>query len=166
MGGASVTVPLVDIVVEPVATRASWFRSLKSLGDLFISVELTHLWYLHLVYSYAKKDGSELRNLFTQRFAALTTMISLLVASQVGALFSPSRPTEEARTALQTLEYRDVAFWAALFLIISLIFSVLSLLATLSAWTLFNSIGSNNAWRLLLSPFDLRLFLFTPSSLG
>ena len=31
MGGASVTVPLVDIVVEPVATRASWFRSLKSL---------------------------------------------------------------------------------------------------------------------------------------
>ena len=30
MGGASVTVPLVDIVVEPVATRASWFRSLNS----------------------------------------------------------------------------------------------------------------------------------------
>ena len=153
MGGASVTVPLVDIVVEPVATRASWFRSLKSLGDLFISVELTHLWYLHLVY--AKKDGSELRNLFTQRFAALTTMISLLVASQVGALFSPSRPTEEARTALQNLEYRDVAFWAALFLIISLIFSVLSLLATLSAWTLFNSIGSNNAHIILRSSMCL-----------
>ena len=153
MGGASVTAPLVDIVVEPVATRASWFRSLKSLGDLFISVELTHLWYLHLVY--AKKDGSELRNLFTQRFAALTTMISLLVASQVGALFSPSRPTEEARTALQTLEYRDVAFWAALFLIISLIFSVLSLLATLSAWTLFNSIGSNNAHIILRSSMCL-----------
>ena len=145
--------PLVEIVVEPVATRASWFRSLKSLADLFISVELTHVWYLHLVY--AKKDGAELRNLFTQRFAALTTMISLLVASQVGALFSPSRPTEEARTALESLEYADVGFWAGLFLIISLIFSVLSLLATLSAWTLFNSIGSNNAHIILRSSMCL-----------
>jgi len=144
---------LVEIVVEPVATRASWFRSLKSLADLFISVELTHVWYLHLVY--AKKDGAELRNLFTQRFAALTTMISLLVASQVGALFSPSRPTEEARSSLQTLDWRDVSFWAGLFLIISLIFSVLSLLATLSAWTLFNSIGSNNAHIILRSSMCL-----------
>lgn len=145
--------PIVDIVVEPVATRASWFRSLKSLADLFISVELTHVWYLHLVY--AKKDGAELRNLFTQRFAALTTMISLLVASQVGALFSPSRPTEEARTALENLDHADVGFWAGLFLIISLIFSVLSLLATLSAWTLFNSIGCNNAHIILRSSMCL-----------
>mmetsp|Transcript_23366 Transcript_23366/g.48521 ORF Transcript_23366/g.48521 Transcript_23366/m.48521 type:complete len:337 (+) Transcript_23366:406-1416(+) len=139
----------IDAVVEPVTTRVSWYRSLKSLGDVFISVELTRLWYLHLVYS--KKDGAELRNLFTNRFAALSTMISLFVASQVGALFSPSRPTETARTALEQLDYRNVAFWAGLALCVSLILSLLSLLATLSAWAIFNAVGTKNVHIILRS---------------
>ena len=140
-------------VIEPVVKRAGWFRSIKSLADVFISVELTSTWYLHLVY--AKKDGEQLRGLFTQRFAALTTMISLLVASQVAVLFSPSTPTDTARTALKELNYGEVGFWAGLFLCISMIFAVLALLATLSAWTLFNSIGSNNAHIILRSSMCL-----------
>ena len=134
--------PVADAVIQPVATRAGWCRSLKSLGDIFVSVEQTRLWYLHLVY--AKKDAVELRNLFTQRFAALTTMISLLVASQVGTLFSPSQPTQTARTALAQLYYRDASFWACLALCLSLILSLLALLATLSAWALFNAVGTKN----------------------
>ena len=81
---------------------------------------------------YAKHNGPALRNLFTQRFAAISTMTSLLVSSQVAVMFSPSRPTETARTALENLEWGSIAFWAGLFLALSIIFSMCSLLATLS----------------------------------
>ena len=100
---------------------------------------------------YAKHNGPALRNLFTQRFAAISTMASLLVSSQVAVMFSPSRPTETARTALENLEWGSIAFWAGLFLAISIIFSICSLLATLSAWAVFNAVGDKNAYVVLRS---------------
>ena len=130
-------------------TGGPWYRALKSVCDVFISVELTGIWRLHLVY--AKKDGKELLGIYTQRFASLTTMLTLLVGAQVATLFSPSRPTETVRTALETNDVGSVAFWAGLLLCIGILCSICSLLCTLTAWSLFSVIGHKNAHILLRS---------------
>jgi hypothetical protein len=114
----------------------------RILNALF-SAEVTNLWHLHLVHS--KKDGNELRGLLTGSFATLTTMSTLLVGSQVATLFSPSRPTEAARTALETKDAGDVAFWAGLILCISILSSIITLIAILVAWALFKVISGENA---------------------
>ena len=93
---------------------------------------------------YAKHDGAALRSLFTQRFAAISTMVSLLVSSQMAVMFSPSEPTQKARDALANLDWNSYAFWAGFFLAISIIFSISALLATLSAWAIFNAVGDEN----------------------
>ena len=128
-------------------------QALKRVWDGCISVELTSLWRLHIVYS--KKDPMRLVNLFTQRFASLMVMATLLVGSQVATLFSPSRPTEKARTALEEVNYSTVEFWAGLALCVSIISSILTLLSILIAWSMCSAVGPNNAHVFLRSSVAL-----------
>lgn len=118
-------------------------RSLDRVANTLIGVELSDLWRLHLVY--AKKDGKELITLVTSRFATLTTMLTLLVGSQVGTLFSPSRPTETVRTALETRDVGTVEFWAGFSLCLGILSSILSLVVVLTARALFVAIAPENA---------------------
>ena len=133
--------------------RIFWYRALDSVLDFFVSVELTALCRLHLVY--AREDGKELITLFTSRFASLSTMVTLLVGTQVATLFSPSRPAERARTALEEKNVSEVAFWAGFFLCLGIIFSILSLGSILTAWATINAIGSKNAHIILRSSICL-----------
>lgn len=129
------------------------FHLLERLADVFVSVELTETWRLHIVFG--KKDPKELIQLFTSRFASLSTMLTLLVSSQTAVFFSPSNPTEKARTALDTNDFRTVAFWAGLVLCLGIICSILALVATLTAWSIFVVIGNKNAHVLLKSSLCL-----------
>ena len=161
-----------DRVIEPVAQRISWFSPISSVFDLIVPIELTSSWYQHIgefseivvagvcvlgiinlmrILVYAKHDGAALRSLFTQRFAAISTMVSLLVSSQIAVMFSPSVPTQKARDALANLDWGSTAFWAGFFLAISIIFSITALLATLSAWAIFNAVGDANSHVILRS---------------
>ena len=78
-------------------------------------------------------------------------MVSLLVSSQMSVMFSPSEPTQKARDALAILDWESYAFWAGFFLAISIIFSISALLATLSAWAIFNAVGDENSHVILRS---------------
>lgn len=131
----------------------SRFRALDQYWDAFISVEMATLWRLHLVYG--KKDGDELIRLFIQHFASHSTMLTLLISSQTAVFFSPSRPTEAARTALGQSRYQEIAFWAGLFLCLGIMCSFLALIATLSAWTIFAVASKRNAHVLLRSSLFL-----------
>jgi len=147
------SMPLVnaveDRIIDPIGNRLSWFSTISSIFDVIIPIELTTSWYTHIVY--AKHDGATLRTLFTQRFAAISTMVSLLVSTQIAVMFSPSEPTQKARDAMANLEWGLVSFWAGTFLAISIIFSICSLLATLSAWAIFNAVGNDNSHIILRS---------------
>jgi len=78
-------------------------------------------------------------------------MVSLLVSTQIAVMFSPSEPTQEARDAMAELKWDEFAFWAGTFLAVSIIFSICSLLATLSAWAIFNAVGNDNSHIILRS---------------
>lgn len=135
----------------------SWFfnrfKTIERFWDLFITVQLTTEWRKHIVYG--KKDPEKLLRVFISQFGSLSTMLSLLISSQTAVFFSPSRPTEEARTALENADFRSVAFWAGIFLCLGLIMSLLALLATLTAWSIFKVIGNKNAHVLLKSSLCL-----------
>jgi len=130
-----------------------WLRALEKIQDVFVSVELTGIWSLHLLYG--KSDGRELLNLFMSRFGTLTTMITFLLGMQVGVLFSPSTPTETARTALEEKDVTSVAFWAGFFLCLGIICCILSLISILTIWSLIAPIGPNNAHIILRSSICL-----------
>mmetsp|Transcript_20710 Transcript_20710/g.37173 ORF Transcript_20710/g.37173 Transcript_20710/m.37173 type:complete len:187 (-) Transcript_20710:390-950(-) len=82
-------------------------------------------------------------------------MATLLVGSQVATLFSPSRPTEKVRTALEEMSYSTIEFWTGFALCWSIISSILTLLSMLTAWSLCGAIGRNNAHIFLRSSLAL-----------
>ena len=168
---------IFDLIV-PIELTYSWYQHIGKFSEIVVAAELLHVYdvsfrlvcsslvtltkssccnfLLGIIYSmrilvYAKHDGAALRNLFTQRFAAISTMVSLLVSSQIAVMFSPSVPTQKARDALANLDWGSTAFWAGFFLAISIIFSITALLATLSAWAIFNAVGDANSHVILRS---------------
>lgn len=84
------------------------YRALERITDMFVTVELTNLWRVHMIYG--KKQGGELVTMYSQRFGTLTTMMTLLIGTQTGTFFAPG--TSNIRDALATKDFSTPAFWA------------------------------------------------------
>jgi hypothetical protein len=126
-----------------------------SISDLFYSVDLTALWRRHVVWSH--KDGKDLLEIVTGRFATTQIFLSLLFAAEVGTYFSPSRIVTDVRNALRTGPYvgNPLRYATGIVLIVSIILTGSAVLANYTALGVFRCLGHENAAMVLRSDIGL-----------
>jgi hypothetical protein len=68
-----------------------------------------------------------------------------------GVLFNSAHVTTEVRQNLVNSQHGTISFWAGLLIIVSALFTILSLISTFTAWAMVSSIDDNNAHCVLRS---------------
>lgn len=96
-----------------------------------------------------------LKNAVTSRFASNMVFMSLLLGAEISVLFSPSRPAQYFRQALEESQYFAVYFWAGIFLCISIGLTLSTLLANFTAWAIIGAVSSENSHAVLRSSIGL-----------
>ena len=92
-----------------------------SLSSHFMSADLSARYRRHLVW--AKDDGEKLLNVVTSRFQITTVILSLMVASDLAVLYSPSQVVHDVREAMaEGVQFFNLKF----FIGIAISFSILS----------------------------------------
>eukprot|EP00977_Amphora_coffeiformis_P016602 scaffold5169_cov172-Amphora_coffeaeformis.AAC.33 len=119
----------------------------------FVSVDLSARWRRHLVW--AKSDAKQLLQVVTARFTSTTVFLTLLVSAELGTFFSPSRPVEEVRTALENDAFDTLDFWVAIALSVGIFCAVAALFANFTAWSIFVVLSPENAALILRSSVGL-----------
>ena len=115
----------------------------------FITVDQFSGWRRHQVW--AHRNGEELKNILTQRFASNTVFLSLLMATEVGILFSPSDPANLFRDKLKNSLYDTWGYYSGLFLCLAVFFTVCALYTNYVAWGIIANIGKDNVHTILRS---------------
>lgn len=136
-----------------VSGRVFWFGLPGRLIEHAISVDHMFIWRQHLMWS--KRNGDELRNILTQRFASSTVFLSLLLSTELGVLFSPSEPGDMVREALETADHGSIGFYTGIILCISIFLTVSGLIATVTAWSVFAPLSRENVHAVLRSALGL-----------
>ncbi|KAL7544035.1 hypothetical protein ACHAXR_013479 [Thalassiosira sp. AJA248-18] len=129
------------------------FIRLPHFSEYFMSVDHHQIWRRHLAWSL--RDGDHLRNAVTSRFASNMVFMSLLLGTEIGVLFSPSKPADTFRAALQTENYGDANFWAAIMLCISIGLTLSTLVANFTAWAIIGAVSPHNSHAILRSSVGL-----------
>jgi len=114
--------------------------------------------FLTLAHHEKKKEtdnAKQLLQVVTARFTSTTVFLTLLVSAEVGTFFSPSRPVEEVRTALEKDAYDTLDFWVAIALSVGIFCAVVALFANFTAWSIFIVLSPENAALILRSSVGL-----------
>ena len=129
------------------------FLSLPEASEYLISVDHHQIWRRHL--AWCDRDGDKLRQAVTSRFASNMVFMSLLLATEISVLFSPSRPAQNLRQALESMKHTSAYFWGGLFLCISIGMTLSTLLANFTAWATIGAVSAENAHAVLRSSIGL-----------
>ena len=124
----------------------------RTLYEYVVTVDLSNTFRQHLVWS---KKSSELKELVTARYSSSTVFLSLLVSSEIGILYSPSKPADRIREALIEERYGEPEYWTGLFVCLAIFFSVAALISNFTAWSVFMSLSNENAPIILRSTLGL-----------
>lgn len=127
--------------------------SLPKPQEHFISVDNFPIWRQHVAWS--RTNGVELRDHTTQRFAVNMVFMSLLLGSEVGVLFSPSKPADVMREHLFNAAYEYYDFWAGLVLCGCIPLTLSTLVATFTAWAVVSVVSDRNSHVFLRSSVGL-----------
>jgi hypothetical protein len=132
-------------------TTQTWISvlNLVKLREYVITVDHFPIWRRHL--AWAIDNGKDLRDYITQRYAASMVFMSLLLSTELGVLFNSAGVTTAMRQSLRLQAHHTVSFWAGIAIIISAIFTLLSLISTFTAWTMVSAISDINAHCILRS---------------
>ena len=132
-------------------TAQTWISvlSLVKLREYVITVDHFPIWRRHL--AWAIDDGKDLRDYITQRYASSMVFMSLLLSTELGILFNSAGVTTIVRQSLRQQAHHTVSFWAGIAIIISAVFTLLSLISTFTAWTMVSAISDVNAHCILRS---------------
>lgn len=129
----------------------TWISLLSFLKarEYFVTVNNFSIWRRHL--SWAMPNGGDLRNYMTQRYASNMVFMSLLLGAELGVLFNSSRITMDIRLALQASAHYKLQFWIGISILISVVFTLLSLFTTFTAWGMVSAISDENSHCILRS---------------
>jgi hypothetical protein len=101
--------------------------------------------------SWAISNGGDLRNYITQRYASNMVFMSLLLGAELGVLFNSSQITTSIRYSLSHGSHHELQFWIGISLLLSVVFTILSLFTTFTAWGMVSAISDENAHCMLRS---------------
>jgi hypothetical protein len=132
--------------------KAFWI-GLPKPAEHFFTVDMFNSWRRHQVW--ANRNGEELRSIVTQRFASNTVFLSLLTATEMGILFSPSDPAQLFREKLKTHDFEDWGYYAGMFLCFGVFMSICALYTNFVAWGILANIGKENVHAILRSTIGM-----------
>ena len=133
--------------------RVFRFVRLPKFSEYLMSVDHHQIWRRHLAWSL--RDGDHLRNAVTSRFASNMVFMSLLLGTEIGVLFSPSKPADTFRSALQNESYGNPNFWAGIILCLSIGLTLSTLVANFTAWAIIGAVSPHNSHAILRSSVGL-----------
>ena len=116
---------------------------LLKLQEFLITVDHFSIWRRHL--AWAMEDGKDLRAYMTQRYASNMVFMSLLLSIELAILFNSAPITTLVRHQLLDGDHWSLSFWAGLFIILSALLTILSLISTFTAWSMVNAVDEQNA---------------------
>lgn len=108
-----------------------------------ISVDNFSVWRRHL--AWAKSDGKELLDYMTKRHATSMVFMSLLLSTELGVLFNSAEIMNDVRRALESEAIGDLRFWVGICIIVSSILTILSLICSFTALSVFSAVSEINA---------------------
>jgi hypothetical protein len=97
------------------------------------------------------ENGGDLREYMTQRYASSMVFMSLLLSTELAVLFNSASVASHVRDALLAEQHGSIEFWVGICIILSAVFTILSLLSIFTAWTMVSSISNTNAHCILRS---------------
>ncbi|CAB9498941.1 expressed unknown protein [Seminavis robusta] len=95
--------------------------------------------------AWAKRRNVNLKELATQRCLKSTTVVALIINTNLAILYNPSEVGDEIRAGLKAGDWRTMGFWIGIASSISLFLSVFALIANYTAYSIFNSLSTQNA---------------------
>lgn len=116
---------------------------LLKVREFLVTVDHFSIWRRHL--AWAIEDGKELREYMTKRYASSMVFCSLLLSAELGVLFNSSQVTTQVREALRAEATTSLLFWVGIFIIFSVILTILALISTFTAWTMVSAVHEANA---------------------
>lgn len=126
----------------------SLLRLLKA-REYLITVDHFSIWRRHV--AWAMNNGDDLKSHMTQRFSSNMVFMSLLLGSELNILFNSSQITTQMRMHMMNQNYGKIDFWIGMIIIISVVLTLLTLIATFTAWGMVSAISGSNAHCVLRS---------------
>jgi uncharacterized membrane protein len=117
-------------------TSNTWISLLCviKIREYFVTVNNFSIWRRHNAWAF--EDGKDLRSYITQRYASNMVFMSLLLSTSCGILFNGADITTQVRDDLAKSHYWTLSFWAGLFIIVSVLLTILSLMSTFTGWAM------------------------------
>ena len=144
-------------------TQHTWLSLLTLLQprDYIVTVDYASIWRKHL--SWSKKDGKELRAIMTARFGTNMIFMSMLLGAEINVFFNSSRVTTKMRVDMEEMNFTS-HFFCGIFVFISVICTLFTLLTTFTAWSMVSSLSDTNTHCMLRSSIG-QYVCFLPSRL-
>lgn len=132
-------------------TSSTWISLLELIKfrEYLIPVNHFSIWRRHNAWAF--EDGKDLRSYIGKRYASNMVFMSLLLSTEFGVLFNSATITSQVRNDLVEAHWGTVSFWAGLFIIISSLFTILSLISTFTFTAMISAIDEGNAHCILRS---------------
>ena len=132
-------------------TSNTWISLLQLIKfrEYVIPVNHFSIWRRHNAWAF--EDGKDLRSYIGNRYASNMVFMSLLLSTEFGVLFNSSTIASQVRDHLVEAHWGTVSFWAGLFIIISALFTILSLISTFTFTAMITAIDERNAHCILRS---------------
>ncbi len=132
-------------------TSNTWISLLQLIKfrEYVIPVNHFSIWRRHNAWAF--EDGKDLRSYIGNRYASNMVFMSLLLSTQFGVLFNSSTIASQVRDDLVEAHWGTVSFWAGLFMIISSLSTILSLISTFTFTAMISAIDEGNAHCILRS---------------
>jgi hypothetical protein len=132
-------------------TPNTWISLLQLIKfrEYFIPVNHFSIWRRHNAWAF--EDGKDLTAYIGNRYASNMVFMSLLLSTECGVLFNSSTIASQVRDDLVEAHWGTVSFWAGLFMIISSLLTILSLISTFTFTAMISAIDERNAHCILRS---------------
>eukprot|EP00531_Pseudo-nitzschia_arenysensis_P017863 CAMPEP_0116126266 /NCGR_PEP_ID=MMETSP0329-20121206/6245_1 /TAXON_ID=697910 /ORGANISM="Pseudo-nitzschia arenysensis, Strain B593" /LENGTH=602 /DNA_ID=CAMNT_0003620347 /DNA_START=34 /DNA_END=1842 /DNA_ORIENTATION=- len=132
-------------------TSNTWISLLQLIKfrEYVIPVNHFSIWRRHNAWAF--EDGKDLRSYIGNRYASNMVFMSLLLSTEFGVLFNSSTIASQVRNDLVEAHWGTVSFWAGLFMIISSLSTILSLISTFTFTAMISAIDEGNAHCILRS---------------
>mmetsp|Transcript_23698 Transcript_23698/g.65784 ORF Transcript_23698/g.65784 Transcript_23698/m.65784 type:complete len:596 (+) Transcript_23698:230-2017(+) len=132
-------------------TPSTWISLLEliKLREYLITVNHFSIWRRHN--AWAMEDGKDLKKYITQRYASAMVFMSLLLSTEFGVLFNSSDIVKKVRVNLAEAHWDTIGFWAGLFIILSALFTILSLISTFTFSAMISAVDEANSHCILRS---------------
>ena len=132
-------------------TSNTWISLLEliKIREYLIPVNHFSIWRRHNAWAF--EDGKDLRQYIGNRYASNMVFMSLLLSTEFGVLFNSAKITTSVRDDLVEAHWHTTSFWAGLFIIISSLFTILSLISTFTFTAMITAIDERNAHCILRS---------------